>query len=103
MIVVIIFGVASHSREFHGLTPASDGSTAVKTHNNHYESWAIAAATTLRLEVRRLDDGCLSASRRGSRDSDAFETVDERVPLFEAVQLDRRVAVVHAAPLAELD
>ena len=36
VIVVIIFGVASHSREFHGLTPESDGSTAVKTHNNHY-------------------------------------------------------------------
>ena len=38
MIVVIIFGVTSHSREFHGLTPESDGSTAVKTHNNHYEA-----------------------------------------------------------------
>ena len=36
MIVVITFGVASHSRVFHGLTPGSDGSTAVKTHNNHY-------------------------------------------------------------------
>ena len=37
VIVVIIFGVASHSRECHGLTPGSDGSTAVKTHNNHYQ------------------------------------------------------------------
>ena len=32
------FGVASHFREFHGLTPESDGSIAVKTHNNHYET-----------------------------------------------------------------
>ena len=38
VIVVIIFGVASYSLEFHGLTPESDGSTAVKTHNNHYQS-----------------------------------------------------------------
>ena len=38
VIVVIIFGVASHSRECHGLTPESDGPTAVTTHNNHYES-----------------------------------------------------------------
>ena len=38
MIVVIIFGAATHSRVFHGLTPESDGSTAVKTHNNHYET-----------------------------------------------------------------
>ena len=37
VIVVIIFGVASCSGESHGLTPEFDGSTAVKTHNNHYD------------------------------------------------------------------
>jgi hypothetical protein len=41
VIVVIISGVASHSREFHGLTPESDGSTAVKTHNNHYQEASV--------------------------------------------------------------
>ena len=37
MIGVIIFGVAPYFREFHGLTPDSDGSTAVQTHTNHYQ------------------------------------------------------------------
>jgi len=35
VIIAIVFGVTSSSRECHGLKPVTDESTAVKSRNNH--------------------------------------------------------------------